>query len=115
MVSKSSYEQDRKRMELKKSQMESLISKMTERNIWNAMIRWRMHAERGTKYFHYIPRRSTTHNVCKAMLPLGWHLFRLFVGICRANITSDAFGHADSDFVIRNAHFEIFLPAPARK
>ena len=27
-----------------------------------------MHAERGTKYFHGLPRRSTTHNVCKAMV-----------------------------------------------
>ena len=55
-------------MELKKSRMETLISRMTDKNIWNAKIRWRMHAERGTKYFHGLPRRSTTHNVCKAMI-----------------------------------------------
>lgn len=56
------------RMELKKSQMDNLISNMTDKNIWNAKLRWRMYAERGTKYFYGLPRRSSTHNVCKAMV-----------------------------------------------
>ena len=58
----------------------------------------------------YINRRRARN-----YLGLGWPLFRLSDGIFGANNVSDAFWHADSDSVIKNTHFEIFLPAPAEK
>ena len=61
-------EEEKVTLETKKAQMDSLINRMTNRNMWNAKIRWRAHAERGTKYFHGLISRSTTHNICKAMV-----------------------------------------------
>lgn len=55
-------------LESKKVQMSGLVEKMTERNMWNAKVRWRMHAERGSKYFHRLPYRSVSNNVFKAMV-----------------------------------------------